>query len=395
MKIFCLGLLVFPLTHGVLGAYNLVQEYSGQSFFEGWDFYGAYDNTTLGDVFFVTEQTATTLHLAYVNSAGNAIIRVDNTTSVPSNQKRNSVYISTATYFPIGSVFIIDLSHIPYGCSVWPAFWTKGADWPTDGEIDIIETVNLVNNNQYALHTGYNGCVATNVGQTGTLANANCTSTATSDVGCTFQETQANSVGSGFNSAGGGVYATQFDVSGVYIWFWSRANIPSSISSSTTSVNTSSWGSPSAAFPATDSCDISKFVAPQQLVLDITLCGSWAGLASVYQETCPVNGTAGLNTCYDNNVIDNGTPAYAEAYFEISYVKVFSLNETSTSTSSSTSSSGSASTLSSTSTSGSPTSSSSASTTSTTKASGAIPIVQLRSTAAGVFAAMLTLSLIF
>lgn len=30
-------------------AYDLVQDYSGPGFFNGWDFYGAYDNLTLGE----------------------------------------------------------------------------------------------------------------------------------------------------------------------------------------------------------------------------------------------------------------------------------------------------------------------------------------------------------
>jgi hypothetical protein len=44
-----------------------------------------------GDVIWVDRKNATADHLAYVNDAGNAVIKVDNTTFVPYNIKRNSV----------------------------------------------------------------------------------------------------------------------------------------------------------------------------------------------------------------------------------------------------------------------------------------------------------------
>ena len=44
-----------------------------------------------GDVTYVSQANASASQLAYVNSAGNAIIKVDNTTFVPYNEKRNSV----------------------------------------------------------------------------------------------------------------------------------------------------------------------------------------------------------------------------------------------------------------------------------------------------------------
>ena len=34
--------------HGASAAYNLVKEFSGSSFFDGWEFYGNYDNLTNG-----------------------------------------------------------------------------------------------------------------------------------------------------------------------------------------------------------------------------------------------------------------------------------------------------------------------------------------------------------
>lgn len=38
--------------------------------------------------------------------------------------------------------------HVPHGCSVWPSAWVTSSDWPTGGEIDIYEAVNLQTTNQ-------------------------------------------------------------------------------------------------------------------------------------------------------------------------------------------------------------------------------------------------------
>lgn len=324
---------IVPSAHAV---YNLVQTWEGQSFFDGWEFYGNYDNLTNGDAIWVNQSVATSSNLAYVDSNGKAILKVDNTTNVPYNYKRNTVRISTTNSFPIGSVFLLDALHLPYGCSVWPAFWTMGLNWPIGGEIDIVETVNLMTQNQMAVHAE-SGCTkANNSQQTGINSSANCTA----GPGCTVLETNTNSVGAAFASASGGVWATQFDVSGIYIWFWNRANLPSNLQNPGSTIDTSGWGTPSAAYPST-TCNTSSYFTAQKLVLDITLCGDWAGVPSVYNATCS-GGTTGV--CYTDNVIGAGSPRYDNAYFQINYVRVYtvdglvssvssSLHHTSTSTS--------------------------------------------------------------
>jgi len=194
--------------------------------------------------------------------------------------------------------------------------------------------------NQMALHTR-TGCTLNapaSGAQTGQSGGLNCSL----DSGCTVTETKSNSFGQGFNQAGGGVFATQFDASGIYIWFWSRANIPSSVTSASTSNSPfgslSDWGTPSASYPTSTGCNISQYFNPQTLVLDITLCGIWAGLSSVYLPQCASQGTTQL--CYNDNVINAGSTGYANAYFEIKYVRVYG---TATAAANSTSSSGSSS----------------------------------------------------
>lgn len=48
---------------------------------------------SLGDTNFVSSQNAAQMRLTYVSEAGNAIIKIDNTTVVPDQQKRDSVRV--------------------------------------------------------------------------------------------------------------------------------------------------------------------------------------------------------------------------------------------------------------------------------------------------------------
>lgn len=48
-----------------------------------------------------------------------------------------SVRIQTKQTFN-GGLFIADFFSMPHGCSVWPAYWSVGPNWPYDGEIDLI-----------------------------------------------------------------------------------------------------------------------------------------------------------------------------------------------------------------------------------------------------------------
>ncbi|KZV76694.1 glycoside hydrolase family 16 protein [Peniophora sp. CONT] len=301
-----------------VNAYDLVRSYEGSTFFDRWEWFGNWDNLTLGDVWWLGQQDAMNQGLAYVDNNGHAIIKVDNTSNVPFNEKRNTVRITSTDSYAVGSLWIIDILHLPWGCSVWPAFWTKGPTWPDNGEIDIIEGINLNDDNQYALHTTA-GCAAQpGVIQTGVVGQGDCSQPS----GCTVTESQPNSYQAGFAAVGGGVWATQFDVAGVYIWFWSRDNVPESIkqSTSTSGIDMSDFGVPSAAFPAS-ACNIPQFFTAQNLVIDITLCGNWAGIPALYQAQCMNAGTTG--TCYQDNVVGPGSPKYDEAYFEIDFLRAY------------------------------------------------------------------------
>ena len=68
-------------------------------------------------------------------------MRADSTKVVsPSDRGRDSIRITSQKAYD-DSVIVLDIAHMPEGCSTWPAFWTisQSGPWPKGGEIDILE----------------------------------------------------------------------------------------------------------------------------------------------------------------------------------------------------------------------------------------------------------------
>lgn len=121
---------------------------------------------THGLVQYVSHDTAQSEGMAKVLPNGAAVLSVDNTTDLPLNTPRkscvlfvsanfcrdptqlraapsfdSSIRISTTKKYN-GGLFIADFERMPFGCSLWPAYWSVGDSWPANGEIDILEGVN-------------------------------------------------------------------------------------------------------------------------------------------------------------------------------------------------------------------------------------------------------------
>lgn len=123
--------------------YNLQTNYNGANFFNGFNFFTGEDPTN-GTVTFLDEVAANATGLAGFIDAGNgtmAIYMATDTTSTDGSG-RGAVRVSSNETYQHGLI-IVDILHMPTGCGTWPAFWMVGANWPSDGEIDIVEGVNL------------------------------------------------------------------------------------------------------------------------------------------------------------------------------------------------------------------------------------------------------------
>ncbi|KAL4069598.1 glycoside hydrolase family 16 protein [Scleroderma yunnanense] len=283
----------FAMTSGTLAQGTSViwviqDTYEGQTFFNTFDFYTGADPTN-GLVTFVDKQTAFNSGLAYVTPENKVIMQGDNTTWLPSGTNRNSVRISSQAVYNTG-LFVLDLDMAPWGCGVWPAFWTLGGGtWPWNGEIDIIEGVHDNEHNQVTWHTapGCNLTATTNftgtIVQTNGVDNLQCNALINNNAGCGVTEWSRASYGPYFDSQGGGVFAMKWDDNGIAVWSFYRAAIPQDINEGLPDPST--WGEPDAELAPT-SCNITQFFTNHSIIFDITFCGDWAG-NSYATSGCP------------------------------------------------------------------------------------------------------------
>lgn len=294
-----------------IAGYALEDDYSPSNFFSMFDFFTAGDPTH-GFVSYVDQGTAQQNGL--IQQSGSSVyMGVDNTTVTSSG--RQSVRLTSSKSYNHGLI-VLDVAHMPVGCGTWPAFWTTGPDWPSQGEIDIIEGVNDQSSNSMTLHTGPGCSITNNGGFSGSIATSNCDINAagqSQNQGCGIAANNDETYGEGLNNIGGGVYATEWTSSAISVWFFPRSSIPSDISSG--SPNPSGWGTPLSMFQG--GCDIDSAFKNQQIVFDTTFCGDWAGNVWGQSATC----SSKASSCQD--YVANNPEAFTDAYWSINSLKVF------------------------------------------------------------------------
>jgi hypothetical protein len=358
--------------------YTLTDDYTGQNFFEKMDFFNESDPTH-GAVAYQNLGSAIDTGLAgFVPAAGvspatgsanpqsnssNVFLGVDFKSKAA---MRPSTRVTSKSSYQHG-LLIADIAHAPVGqCGLWPALWMVGENWPNNGEIDIMEGVNMYTTNQVTLHTN-TGCVADNSSAAfqGTLMTKDCdVNSATQDknVGCgiampasspTFNSgnltarglprsrisraisqqqdaaTQGASFGRNFNAQGGGVWAMEWTSQGIKVWFFPYSNSPSfdSTKAFPSSLLSDSpvpdqFGKPAAAFTGAG-CNWDSHFKNQSIVINTSLCGDWAG--KVWEQDQGGQGSCakitGAKTCEE--YVQNNPAAFQEAYWEIRSLKYY------------------------------------------------------------------------
>ncbi|KAF1813330.1 hypothetical protein P152DRAFT_315084 [Eremomyces bilateralis CBS 781.70] len=273
--------------------------YTGKDVFNYFNFFTGPDPTN-GFVEYVDKETAEKEGL--VKTIGDAAyfgVDSDTVLTGPSaSQKlrrqqsvgRKSIRVQGIKTIDEGLV-IVDVAHMPgAACGTWPALWTMGeGEWPKNGEIDIVEGINLNSANRMVLHTEAK-CDISNADATGTLINPQCAVSAGTE-GCAVEDQRPTSFGTGFNANGGGVYALLWTDDAIKMWFFPRGSVPSSITEKMP--HPEEFGPPAANFEG--DCDIPSAFGAQRLILNTDFCGDWAGNAWE-ASGCPM--TPGLDQIY-------------------------------------------------------------------------------------------------
>ncbi|KAJ5972993.1 Concanavalin A-like lectin/glucanase subgroup [Penicillium vulpinum] len=292
--------------------YSLKDNYSGSSFFDNFEYFTGADPTH-GFVQYIDRAASAWLNLTSATDTS-AVLKVDTTYkgSEAANGRQSVRVTSNKTYSE--GLFIFDVIHTPYGCGTWPALWlTDPNNWPEYGEIDIVEATNAGTfGTQSTLHTSKGCTMGVKRKESGSVANDNCYYEANEYSGCGVIGTEST-YGPEFNKNGGGVYAMELRDAGIRVWQWVRSKIPADVTSG--SPDPSTWGQAFADFPSTD-CDIGSHFKNQSIIINISLCGDWAGAKKYYttQSSCP-------GTCKDF-VRDNAT-SFDTAYWEFGSFKVY------------------------------------------------------------------------
>ncbi|EJD47662.1 hypothetical protein AURDEDRAFT_113324 [Auricularia subglabra TFB-10046 SS5] len=259
--------------------------YKGDTFFDEWDFFSDKDPTN-GMVNYLPRERAMNddKPFAFTEANGQVVMRVDNWTTLQPGQYRDSVRITSKKVYNQG-LFILDVARSPYGCSVWPGYWTLGMaeQWPGAGEMDVLEGVHNNQHDQVTWHTSP-GCNLTAPGNfSGTAISTNCHANEVG--GCGIVDWSRASYGPLFNALGGGVYAMRWDEASIDVWFFYRAAVPHDIVLGAPNPTLQNWGLPSASL-TNEACDLKKYFRDHAIVFDITICGDWAG-ASYQEDGCP------------------------------------------------------------------------------------------------------------
>jgi len=178
-----------------------------------------------------------------------------------------------------GFLAVMHYKNIPYGCGVWPSFWAMNSDrvWPGGGELDIMEFASYSPNKVTFHIAGQCELDQQKVAECApmgknTESSVDCeTNYFINKLGCMPDQRQPDGE---FFSKNPGVIAAEWTSKHIIVYHIPEDSIPEDLKSE--KPETSGWKKWILAYlPLKPDCK--SAVGPQELVLNMQLCGDWAG----------------------------------------------------------------------------------------------------------------------
>eukprot|EP00434_Breviolum_minutum_P002787 symbB.v1.2.002449.t1/scaffold99.1/size346285/5 len=324
--------------------YRLSWRAAGRDFFDQFTF--VEEDDTHGAQKYLSKRQAFNDKVISISSSGSAILRVGElvaTGDPGAPYKRNSVMIhSNYAWTPsTGMLVVMKYNHVPYGASIWPAFWLMNSDniWPKGGEFDIMEYAND-EASKITFHADRN-CVLDNrkLGycmrgkHMGGPGPSNCNTNYWKNLfGCRPRQVQKTGHWYATNP---GVIAAAWDDDGITVYHIPEHRIPADLKDD--KPRPEGWGEFAVAYLPMEHHSCKDIAQPQEIVLNIALCGDWAG--NGWFRSGEARGTGFTHGCgplifeptkdcctrfatsRDHRIEDMFRK---QAYFDIDYLKVFS-----------------------------------------------------------------------
>jgi len=334
--------------------YALAWKAQGKHFFDDLHFTTGAGKTG-GSVNYLDKNNAFQ-HGIINTSKHSAKMRVGKAFNTASGPRRHSVKVGTKKRFK-HFLGVLKYKHVPFGLGVWPAFWTVGKNWPEGGELDVLEYASH-EGQQVSLHTGAkNHCKLSAHEVTKCMEmpdsngmDYNCyTNYGKGQLGCA-PTTFAGQRPPEYWSDHPGALAIEWTERFLKVYYFDEANIPDDLDSETPTPEAwdEKWIISYFPFAASNEehpgwCpNPENVMGPQQLILNIELCGDWAGskwqpwdqdpYASEWRGKrdrgeCKVHGYHTGNDCCGNYLGQSKMDKYLDkhAFFDISYLKIFQL----------------------------------------------------------------------
>ncbi|EJD51605.1 hypothetical protein AURDEDRAFT_181840 [Auricularia subglabra TFB-10046 SS5] len=294
----------------------LQKNLSGHSLLDAFDFDSGFDNSSASEF---VNWTSLEPSVALFGGVPNTLNLSVDTSLVQFPAKRRTFSITSKESWRLGSLVVLNVTHMPQGCSLAPIFRThaKPAQPLTGGSVTVFKRRNFQENATSTLSHMLGNCLLND----DRLADRMQGSIIPNSLNCTSSEECAISYPEPPKDRSmAGTWVLSLAEIAIAIWFFpvNATVVPPALWNDTIRAP-EELGIPVARFAFDDpSCKLRDMIEPQYLTISMPLCDGYAdapGQFGAPESTCP-------GRCYDDWVLGDGT-GFRDAFMSIASLRIY------------------------------------------------------------------------